>query len=106
MEIQKHLVDTIRETDANVWLYLLLSIIFIGVGNLCLNQTPSNYQIGFPTTAMGFAFFVFAFSIDNSKKSAKKMDQILEKLNDIQEDLKKKNEFDPGSDCKKNFPGE
>ena len=104
METIKRIIHTIKETDVNVWLFGGLSIIFILIGNIHLNQNPPNFQIGYPTTAMGFAFFVFAVSIDNSKKSAKKMNQILEKLNDIQGELKKNNDSDHelGSNSKNN----
>jgi hypothetical protein len=53
-------------------------------------MSPPNYQVGYSTTAIGFAFFVFAISTDNAKKSAKKTDQILAKLDEIHEELRKK----------------
>jgi len=95
MEALNQIIQSLRETGSTVLLLGAFGIILLCIGDILINQNPPSFQIGFPTTAMGFGLFVFAVSIDNSKRSAKKMNQILEKLNDIQEDLKKKKEPDP-----------
>jgi hypothetical protein len=95
MEALNRINHLLRETSSTVLFFGACGIFLIYIGDILLNQNPPSLQIGFPTAAMGFGFFVFAISIDNSKRSAKKMNQILEKLNDIQEELKKKKESDP-----------
>jgi len=95
METQNRIIQSLRETSSTVLWFGAFGVILIFIGGLLLNQNPPSLQIGYPTIAMGFGFFVFAVSMDNSNRSAIKMNQILEKLNDIQEDLKKKKESDP-----------
>jgi len=87
----KKIILTIKQIDSTVLLFGGIGIIFIILGGLLLNQSSPNYQIGYPTTAIGFAFFVFAVSTDNAIKSAKKTDQILMKLEKMHEEIKKKN---------------
>jgi len=90
MDVLKELRLEINETSGIVFLYWFTSLIFLVVGWLLLNLTPPNYQIGFPFTALGFAFFVFGTSINNSNKSAKKIDLILKKLDNIHNEMRKK----------------
>lgn len=85
------IIPAIKQTDSIVLFYGGVGVLFIILGGLLINQSPPNLQVGYPTTAIGFAFFVFAFSTDNSKKSAKKTDQILAKLEEIHEEIKKEN---------------
>lgn len=54
-------------------------------------MNPPNLQVGYPTLAAGLACFIFAVSLDNAKKSEKKTDEILAKLEEIHEEIKKKN---------------
>jgi len=91
MEALKKVILTIKQTSGIVLFFGGGGILFIILGGLILNMNPPNFQIGYPTTAIGFAFFVFAVSTDNAHKSAKKSDQILEKLDAIYEELKKRN---------------
>ena len=84
------IIRAIKNTDSTVLVYGSFSILLIIIGGLLLNMNPPNFQIGYPTTAIGFALFVFAVSINNAIKSAKKSDIIIEKLDAIQEELKKK----------------
>jgi hypothetical protein len=95
METLNRIIQSLRETGSTVLLLGAFGIALIFIGDILINQNPPSYQIGFPTTAMGFGLFVFAVSIDNSKRSEKKMNQILEKLNAVQEELKKKKESNP-----------
>ncbi|MGA2120933.1 MAG: hypothetical protein ABSG49_02680 [Methanoregula sp.] len=92
MAILKKAILSIKPTEGNVLIYGGIGILFIFLGGMLLSMNPPNFQVGYPTIAIGFAFFVFAVSIDNSKKSAKKSDQILAKLDEIHEEIKKKNE--------------
>jgi hypothetical protein len=95
METLNRIIHLLRETGSTVLFLGGMGVLLIFIGDILINQNPPSFQIGYPTTAMGFGLFVFAVSIDNSKRSAKKMNQILEKLNDIQEELKNKNKSDP-----------
>jgi uncharacterized membrane protein len=90
MEPIKKVIRAIKDTDTQVLFYGGMGIVLIIIGSLILNMSPPNYQVGYSTTAIGFAFFVFAISTDNAKKSAKKTDQILAKLDEIHEELRKK----------------
>jgi hypothetical protein len=92
MEALKKGNPAIKQTGGIVLIFGGIGILFIVLGGLLLNMNPPNFQIGYPTTAIGFAFFVFAVSTDNANKSAKKSDQILEKLEAIDEELKKRDE--------------
>ncbi|PKL65704.1 MAG: hypothetical protein CVV32_00425 [Methanomicrobiales archaeon HGW-Methanomicrobiales-3] len=96
METFNRIILSITQIDGIVWLFGGIGVIFIFLGGILVNINPPNYQIGYPTTAIGFACFVFAVSIGNSKKSEKKMDQILDKLKEIQEELKNNNDPDSG----------
>jgi hypothetical protein len=87
----KKKILAIKQTDSIVLFYGGIGVLFIFLGGSLLNMSPPNLQIGYPTTAIGFGFFVFAFSTDNAIKSAKKTDQILAKLEEIHEEIKKKN---------------
>lgn len=92
MEALKKANLAIKQTSSIVFIFGGSGILFIILGGLLLNMNPPNFQIGYPTTAIGFAFFVFAISTDNAHKSAKNSDQILEKIDSIHEELKKRNE--------------
>lgn len=92
MEALKKVILTFKQTGGIVLIFGGIGILFIVLGGLLLNMNPPNFQIGYPTTAIGFAFFVFSVSTDNANKSARKSDQISEKLDAIHEELKKRNE--------------
>lgn len=106
MESLKKKICTINQIEIIVLLYICAGCIFIFLGGLLVNTNPPNLQWGFPLLGIGFAFFVFAVSTDNAIKSEKRTNQILEKLNDIQEELKKKNELDPELKSDSENPGE
>ena len=59
-------------------------------GGILLNQIPPNLPVGYPTTYIGFAFFVFGISTNNAIKSAKKTNLISAKLEEIHEEITKK----------------
>jgi len=80
-------IFAIKQIDSVVLFYGGMGILLIIVGASVLGMNPPNLQVGYPTIAVGFAFFVFAYSQDNSIKSAKKSNQILAKLDEIHKDL-------------------
>lgn len=92
MEPLKKISLAIKNTDSRVLINGCAGVFLIVIGGLLLNMNPPNLPVGYPTTAIGFAFFVFAVSTNNAINSAKKSDQILAKLEEIQEELKKRNE--------------
>lgn len=93
MEALKQLIHDVKQIDGTVLLFGGLGLILMILGGMLLNMNTPNLQVGYPTTAIGFAFFVFSTSINNSINSAKKTDQILEKLNNLQEEMKKNKEL-------------
>jgi hypothetical protein len=82
----------IKQTNSSVLVFGCVGIFFIFIGGFILGANPPNLQVGYPTTSIGLACFIFAISIDNAIKSAKKTDQILVKLDEIHKELIKKNE--------------
>jgi hypothetical protein len=76
--------------DAMVIEYWILSVIFIFIGGTLINANPPNFQVGYPMIAVGFAFFVFGSSHSASNISIQKTNEIIKKLDEIQEHLKLK----------------
>ena len=73
--------------DALVFFYGGFAILNIILGSMLLNMKTPNLQVGYPTMAIGFAFFVFAFNHHSSIVSAMKTEEILKRLIEIQEKL-------------------
>ena len=92
MEQLKKMTLSIKQIEANVLVYGFIGILLIILGGQLLNMSPPNFQVGYPTLAIGFACFVFAVAINNSNESTKKTNQILTKLDELHEELKKRNE--------------
>jgi hypothetical protein len=92
MEALKKTIQSLRETDVNALLFGGIGFISIILGCIVLNLNPPNYQLGYPTMTLGLACFVFGVSINTSKKTGKRIDQILENQRLILEEIKKKRE--------------
>jgi hypothetical protein len=90
MKSLKEFILDIKKIDSNILIYGGFGVILVFLGGQLINMNPPNFQVGYPTLAIGFAFFVFSTTLNNSKKTSQKMDQIMTKLNEIQEDLKKR----------------
>jgi len=86
------LVLNVKQIGDTVLFMGASGFVLMYLGGLLINQNPPSYQIGYPTLAIGFGLVVFSFSIYYTKESAKKTDLILAKLDQIQDELKKKNE--------------
>ena len=89
IEVLRKKIQAVRDTDVNALLFGGIGLLGIFLGSIVINLNPPSYQIGYPTMALGLTCFIFAVSIDNSKKTGKKMESILENQHLILEEIKK-----------------